>query len=77
MANGPTKAELQETLESVGSSILDMLDPALTREELVSKVKELDELVNGSDEDELFDNDDDDSDEDEDEDDSDEDDDQA
>jgi hypothetical protein len=44
---GPTKAELQETLDQVGETIADMLDPSLTRKQLVDQLKDLDELVNG------------------------------
>jgi hypothetical protein len=67
-AGSPTKAELQETLDQVGESIADMLDPSLTRKQLVEKVKDLDELVNGvdvEDEDEDADGDAQDSDDDE------------
>jgi hypothetical protein len=48
----PTKKELQQLLDEVGERISDMLNPVLTREELVSQVQELDALVNGTDEDE-------------------------
>lgn len=48
---GPTKQELQDTVDEVSERITDMLNPALTRIKLISKLQELNELVNGSDED--------------------------
>jgi hypothetical protein len=51
MANTTTKKELQDTLDEVGSRISDMLDPALSREQLVEQLQELDEMLNGSDDD--------------------------
>lgn len=50
-AAGPTKAELQETLDQVASIVEDMLDPTLTRKEVVEKAQELDSLINGDDSD--------------------------
>ena len=37
----PTKADLSETLDSIADLAEEALDPELTREELVQKVKEL------------------------------------
>jgi hypothetical protein len=48
----PTKKELQQLIDEVGERVSDMLNPVLTREELVSQVQELDALVNGADEEE-------------------------
>jgi hypothetical protein len=47
----PTKAELQQTLDEIGEKVTEMLNPALTREQVIELAQELDELVNGSDED--------------------------
>lgn len=63
--SGPTKAELQETLDDLGERVSALLDPALSREDVVKGVQEMDEILNGSEDDE----DDEDEDEDEDEDD--------
>lgn len=60
-----TKAELQETLEGVENLVDEALDPELTREELVAKVKEISGLISGEDEDEVGDDEDEDEDEDE------------
>ena len=46
----PAKAELEDTLEQVADLVDDALDPELTREELVSKVKEISGLVTGEEE---------------------------
>ena len=59
MASGPTKGELQDTLDQVGGIVTDALDPALTREEVIAKLQEIDALIN-DDEDEDEDSDDDD-----------------
>ena len=48
MANTPTKRQLQKLIDEVGEKISDLLDPVLTREELVAQVQELDALVNGT-----------------------------
>jgi hypothetical protein len=51
-----TKTEMAETLDQVEDGLSEALDPQLSREELVAKVMELQELVSGdadeSDEDE-------------------------
>jgi hypothetical protein len=57
-----TKSELQETVNDVADKVSEMLDPELSREDMVRKAKELDELVNGSDDDDDDDSDDDDDD---------------
>jgi hypothetical protein len=44
---GPTKAELSDTLSQVADLAEEALDPELTREDLVSKVKELADLASG------------------------------
>jgi hypothetical protein len=44
-----TKAELQEAVNEAADKITELLDPELTREEIVRKAKELDELLNGGD----------------------------
>jgi len=62
MANGPTKDELQDTIDQVGDMIADALDPALSREEVIQKLQEIDDIVNNGDDD----SDDDDSDDDDD-----------
>lgn len=43
--------EFQELLDDIGERVSEMLDPALSREQLVEQIQELDELVNGSDDD--------------------------
>ena len=67
---GPTKGELNETLSQIADLAEEALDPELTREELVSKVKELSDLASGETDDDDSssddDSDDDDSDDDED-----------
>lgn len=64
MASTPTKVELQQTLNDVGGRVIDMLDPSLTRRQIVEGLKELDEMLNGVDDedDEEADDDSDDSD---------------
>jgi hypothetical protein len=57
MAKGPTRAELADTLDQVGDMITDALDPALTREEVVEKLQEIDEMLNGDDVDDTDDSD--------------------
>jgi hypothetical protein len=47
--SGPTKADLTETLDSIADLAEEALDPSLTREELVDKVKELAGLASGED----------------------------
>jgi hypothetical protein len=64
MADTMTKKELQALVEDIGERVSNMLDPVLTREEIVEQMKELDAVVNGSDDEE--DEEDDDPDEDED-----------
>ncbi len=41
------KVELTETLEQLADGLDEALDPELTREELVSKIKELSDLASG------------------------------
>ena len=41
-----TKAALEQTIDHISEVIDEALDPELTREELVSKVKEISDLVN-------------------------------
>lgn len=53
----PTKQELNDLVTEAGDKITELLDPELTREEIVRKAKELDELINGSDEDDEDDDD--------------------
>ena len=52
-----TKTEMAETLDQIEDGLADALDPILSREELVAKVQELQELVSGdedeTDEDEI------------------------
>ena len=48
---GPTKAELSGTLDQIADLAEEALDPELSREELVSKVKELADLASGNAED--------------------------
>jgi hypothetical protein len=69
MASGTTKADLQDLMDQVGNMVTDALDPALTREDVVQKLQEIDALVNPDDYDsveDLGDDDDDDSDADDD-----------
>ena len=51
MPQGPTKDELQETIDDIGDIVTDALDPALTREEVVQKLQDIDDLLNGDDDD--------------------------
>jgi hypothetical protein len=46
---GPTKQELQTLVDDVGIKLTEILNPALSREEIVIQLQELDELVNGTD----------------------------
>jgi hypothetical protein len=50
--SSPSKKELQELIDDVSGKVQDMLDPALTREDLVGLVQELDVQLNGDDTDE-------------------------
>jgi hypothetical protein len=43
-----TKKELSDTLDQVGERLVSMLDPSFTRLDLIAGIKELDALVNGS-----------------------------
>ena len=45
--------DAQETIEQVSDLVEEALDPELTREELVSKVKEINDLVGGEAEEEV------------------------
>lgn len=49
------KVELTETLEQLADGLDEALDPELTREELVSKIKELSDLASGEEADDLED----------------------
>jgi len=42
-----TKAELLQTVSQVEDLVDDALDPELSREELVSKVKEISDVISG------------------------------
>jgi len=44
---GPTKAELSDVLDEISDLAEEALDPELTREELVAKVKELADVASG------------------------------
>jgi hypothetical protein len=44
---GPTKAELTERIDDIEDLLEEALDPELTREELVSKVKEIQSMASG------------------------------
>ena len=44
---GPTKAELAERIDDIEDLLTEALDPELSREELVSKVKEIQDVVTG------------------------------
>jgi hypothetical protein len=46
------KQELEDLLEDVGGKVAEMLNPSLTRTQIVVLAQEIDEMVNGSDEDE-------------------------
>lgn len=61
--------ELQETIDQIGDLVSDALDPALSREEVIAKLQDIDDLLNDEDtsadddeDDELSDDDDDDED---------------
>ena len=47
-----TKAELVEVLDQAGEKVADLLNPILTREQLVEGLQELDEMINGEEEEE-------------------------
>jgi hypothetical protein len=44
---GPTKAELAERIDDIEDLLEEALDPELSREELVSKVKEIQNVASG------------------------------
>jgi hypothetical protein len=46
--SGPTKAELSGTLSDIADLAEEALDPELSREEVVAKVKELADLASGN-----------------------------
>lgn len=48
MSGAITKKELEDTLDEVSNKVTEMLNPALTRKEVVVLVQELDQIVNGS-----------------------------
>ena len=60
----PTKQELSDTLDRISELADDALDPELTREELVAKVKEIADMTDGEDSDVEDNEDDEDEDED-------------
>ncbi len=47
---GPTKAELESMLDEVSAVLDDALDPELTREEVIAKIKEAQATISGDDE---------------------------
>ncbi|HEX3748064.1 MAG TPA: hypothetical protein VHW09_29235 [Bryobacteraceae bacterium] len=49
---GPTKAELTDTLSEIADLAEEALDPELSREEVVAKVKELADIASGNGDDE-------------------------
>jgi hypothetical protein len=51
MASTISKAELQSTVNDAADKVSEMLDPELSREDLVRKAKELDSILNGDDDD--------------------------
>jgi hypothetical protein len=57
MADGRTKPELEETFDQLSDLVDDALDPELTREEVVSKLKEISDVLTGEEEDDLDDTD--------------------
>lgn len=57
-SKGPTKADLNDTLDQVQNMLDDALDPELSREELVAKVKDAYNLVAGDDADDQDEDDD-------------------
>ena len=57
-------AQLQSVLDDVASRVSDMLDPSLTREDIVKQLQELDDLLTDSDDEDEDEDDEDDSDED-------------
>ena len=46
-AQPETKSDLQDALDQIGDMAADALDPALTREDVIQKLKEIDDIVNG------------------------------
>lgn len=61
----PTKSELNDLVNEASEKVSNLLDPELTREDMVRQAKELDELLNGSDDDDDEEDQDEDEDEDE------------
>ncbi len=57
MATSMTKAELERTLDAVAGLALEALDPELTREEVVAKVKLIAGLVGADEEEDVEDED--------------------
>ena len=45
--SGPTKAELADRIDDIEDLLEEALDPELTREELVSKVREIQTVASG------------------------------
>lgn len=45
----PTKKELQETLDDISDRVSDLLDPSLSREDVVKGLQEIDEILSGDD----------------------------
>jgi len=62
MAREPGRAALSETLDQIADGLEEALDPELTREELVGKLKELADIASGEDADEEKEEDEDDED---------------
>ena len=51
MANGVSKADLQDALDQIGDVVADALDPASERADLVQALQQIDALVSGDDDD--------------------------
>ena len=49
-ANAATKQQLQDTIDEVGEKLDELLNPVLTREQIIEGLQELDGIINGSDE---------------------------
>lgn len=47
MANGVSKADLQDALDQIGDVVADALDPASERADLVQALQQIDALVSG------------------------------
>jgi hypothetical protein len=51
-ANATTKADLQDVIDQASELVDDALDPELTREDVVSKLKDISDVLSGDSEDE-------------------------